>query len=1235
MKILSLEFENLNALKGRWKIDFTQSPFCENGLFIITGPTGAGKTTILDAICLALYHQTPRLKTMSQSTNELMTRGTGECFAEVEFEVKNTIYRSNFNQARARKKADGSLQAPRCELTDVTHDHILETKLSKKIPLIKSITGLDFSRFTKSMMLSQGQFAAFLNADANDRAGLLEELTGTDIYGVLSEHVYQHWKEADENLKQLKAKAEGVMLLSSEKIVELHVQQTQLETQQTKIQTEINAWSEHLDWWKAIEKANHTQTEAQTQVDNATQKKLTYQSDLTRLDRAIPAEKLRIEYNELQRINDERQQTQQAADDGQVQVSRLTTKKSQADKEYTDAQRTQAQQLATHQTLEKTAVQVRPLDTTITNHTVKLSEIHQQYEQINAELHSANSDKTTLQQHIEQHKQEITKLTDYCHTHAADEELDKYLGQWRVEAQHITTIEADINSHATKLKQKQTAHQTLTDKRPKILNEFNISEPRLTEAQIHQKTAQHHLDELQKSANRSLVIQQKNAMEQCYLNRETLNQLQAAYADASKAIEEHKQTLATQHQELSNAETQGIQKTHMLTEKTTIIRHLKHLIEQEDELAKYRAQLNNGQACPLCGSQDHPLLKHHQTHELSALIAEYEHEEKKQTALKEDIDTLRANYKALKLMMETTNRTIEVATQKQTRTNTHWQQLLTELHSYIASAPEKITVLPTLDSPDSIEQFNQQIADLFTTLNGQLNTIDKAQQLLIDANTGLITQEQAFKEKLNALTQLDQDIKNSEQALDELIESSKTLESKQHQHIDELLQSLRIHQFTAPNFDHLMSWLDQKQQDAKQWHSNTQRQNTVTRELERYKERLTARFADIKKTNETLIKRQKEVDEIIQLRETAQQERQTLFGSNDIEQALTESKHKLDITAKHVESLRTVKEKLNIDHNTAKTEANTAIRRLTQLNFNQKNLQTQWNNTIKHSPFDSERIFLTALLDESEHEHLNQLKTDLDNRLISTQTQLDIAKQTYNELNKHNKAEEWAKTDRETVEHTLDQYDQTKQELITHYGEITGKLNADAQNRESQKSLHETILQKQTSYDDIAHLNSLIGSQKGDKFRKFAQGLTLENLVYLANKQLQRLYGRYELKRKVDDGLELQVIDTWQGDVTRDTKTLSGGESFLVSLALALALSDLVSYKTSIDSLFLDEGFGTLDADTLDIALNALDNLNASGKMIGIISHVDALKERVPVQLAVTKHAGLGVSEMEKQYKVS
>ena len=118
------------------------------------------------------------------------------------------------------------------------------------------------------------------------------------------------------------------------------------------------------------------------------------------------------------------------------------------------------------------------------------------------------------------------------------------------------------------------------------------------------------------------------------------------------------------------------------------------------------------------------------------------------------------------------------------------------------------------------------------------------------------------------------------------------------------------------------------------------------------------------------------------------------------------------------------------------------------------------------------------------------------------------------------------------------------------------------------------------------------------------------------------------LRRKPTGELELDIVDRWQGDVARDTRTLSGGESFLVSLSLALALSDLVSHKVSIDSLFLDEGFGTLDGDTLETALAALDVLNARGKMIGIISHVEALKERIPTQIHVEKGGGVGHSRL-------
>jgi exonuclease SbcC len=158
-------------------------------------------------------------------------------------------------------------------------------------------------------------------------------------------------------------------------------------------------------------------------------------------------------------------------------------------------------------------------------------------------------------------------------------------------------------------------------------------------------------------------------------------------------------------------------------------------------------------------------------------------------------------------------------------------------------------------------------------------------------------------------------------------------------------------------------------------------------------------------------------------------------------------------------------------------------------------------------------------------------------------------------------------------------------------------------------------------------LAELIGSADGKKFSEFAQGLTLARLVELANRHLARLNDRYHIQRNPEEHLDLLIVDDYQAGASRSMNSLSGGESFLVSLALALGLSELAGRKTQIDTLFIDEGFGTLDPDTLDVALSALETLQGSGKMIGIISHVEALKERVSTQIHVRRGAG-GISTL-------
>jgi len=149
-------------------------------------------------------------------------------------------------------------------------------------------------------------------------------------------------------------------------------------------------------------------------------------------------------------------------------------------------------------------------------------------------------------------------------------------------------------------------------------------------------------------------------------------------------------------------------------------------------------------------------------------------------------------------------------------------------------------------------------------------------------------------------------------------------------------------------------------------------------------------------------------------------------------------------------------------------------------------------------------------------------------------------------------------------------------------------------------------------------LHDLIGSSDGKKFRDFAQGLTFEIVIRHANVQLRKMSDRYLLTRDRDNPLELNVFDNYQADAIRSTKNLSGGESFIVSLALALGLSNMASKNVSIDSLFLDEGFGALDEKALDCALDALAGLQQEGKVIGVISHVGVLKERINTQIQVS-----------------
>ena len=257
------------------------------------------------------------------------------------------------------------------------------------------------------------------------------------------------------------------------------------------------------------------------------------------------------------------------------------------------------------------------------------------------------------------------------------------------------------------------------------------------------------------------------------------------------------------------------------------------------------------------------------------------------------------------------------------------------------------------------------------------------------------------------------------------------------------------------------------------------------------------------------------------------------------------------------------------------------------------------------------------LLDNTTLSAYKEEETSINKSTNKVKTEIETFRNQINEL----KSNDISRILLSGIIDELDKKQITRDNLIKETQDIKAKIKLDEENQLKKNKKEEEISKLQKELGKWALLNKLIGDSLGNKFSNFAQGLTLQNLLVYTNKRLKYLSDRYILDKPVDDG-PLRVVDLYQGNIERGVNTLSGGETFLISLALALSLSDMASRNVSLDSLFIDEGFGTLDQETLEIALNTLEKLQSeSQKTVAVISHVEALKERINVQILLEKNA--------------
>ena len=281
-------------------------------------------------------------------------------------------------------------------------------------------------------------------------------------------------------------------------------------------------------------------------------------------------------------------------------------------------------------------------------------------------------------------------------------------------------------------------------------------------------------------------------------------------------------------------------------------------------------------------------------------------------------------------------------------------------------------------------------------------------------------------------------------------------------------------------------------------------------------------------------------------------------------------------------------------------------------------VQAQFSGALSSAEFASEVEFVEARLDSAQRSGLAAEAQALDTRHTELHARI-----------KDRQAQLAREQEKQLSDKSLQELHVLRESLQRQHQDIlnaVASVNHLLQKNDEAKSL---LSNRQAAIDAQARecrrwgdLHALIGSSDGKKYRKFAQGLTFEMMVGHANRQLQKMSDRYLLVRDPSQPLELNVMDNYQAGEVRSTKNLSGGESFIVSLSLALGLSQMASRNVRVDSLFLDEGFGTLDEEALDTALETLSGLQQEGKLIGVISHVQALKERISTQIQVTPQTG-------------
>nr|WP_275888867.1 AAA family ATPase [Desulfoprunum benzoelyticum] len=1202
--------KNLNSLVGEWEIDFTQAAFAADGIFAITGPTGAGKTTVLDAICLALYGSTPRLGRVTAGGNEIMSRQTGECFAEVTFETQSGRYRCHWSQRRARGRVDGNLQAPRHELADAGSGTILAAMLLGVGQQVEAVTGMDFDRFTRSMLLAQGGFAAFLQAAADERAPILEQITGTEIYSRISMAV--HARRADERgrLDALEAEQAGLQLLGEEDERQLGAALEQKLEQDRQLSRQIDELSATLAWLDGMRRLERELEQVRRQRQELLARQEAFGPDLERLRRASQALELAGDHAGLVSIRGEQETDRRSLDEcrqalpaRREAVRQAAVAMARAVGQRAEREAAQLQALPVVRRVREMDLQIREKAAPLTVAAAAVAALEQtlatlgpRHDKDCAELDGKREDCAELSRLLE-----ATKTDEGLVEHLAgirergegllalqaqvrakleavaraEGEVEEAVRRWQAQAQQLAGLEQGLRASQA------AAAQTRLELRT-LLRDRELSAWRQEQASL--------------LADDRRLAAIDDAARSLAASRLILGELDGRAA-----------TLTTAAAGLADRLRTGTGEQAALTREMELLESQLSLLNRIAALDEHRHRLRDGEACPLCGAVEHPFA--------AGNVPAPDATRRELAAVRAGLATAAAAISALLVEQARIGKDLEqIAAGRSDHAAkiSGWEALIDKdgavfaLHAADPDLAEKIAerrtaVATRLDQATAIvgaaEAQEQELARLDRTLDQGREAVAQVERE---------TREAAHRRE------------SARQALDRLRQETAALQAQQEQALDRLRREVAGFGVEIVAIDRLPPavaeltarrdrWLSRQAQRAER-----QRQVAALEILTRHQ------AGEIEKSGEELAARRRLHEGLRRERESLEGQRRDLFGGKDPDDEEARLAQAVEDAAMAVETSRRRCDAANLE--------------LERVNERQAGLEAAigaragrleaaaaaFEARLAGAGFADEAAYLAGCLAEEERGRL----TAQARALAAEQAELGAAERDRTTQLAGERQRRLTDRPRDEIEGQLNGGVAQRTELQQEIGGIRRKLkdNEELKERQAQRAI--AVAAQRREWERWDRLHQLIGAADGKKYRNFAQGLTFEIMVGHANRQLQKMSDRYLLVRDQSQPLDLNVIDSYQAGEIRSTRNLSGGESFIVSLALALGLSQMASRRVRVDSLFLDEGFGTLDDDALETALQTLAGLRQDGKLIGVISHVPALRERIATRIRVRTGSG-------------